>query len=68
MNLIRYTKRQVALMVTVAMHFNPSFATQACEPAARAAMVAAGIMAPTPAILESFDLRKDGKRYVWNPR
>ena len=66
---IRYDRRQVALMVTVAVHFNSSFARRAGEVASRVPMVAAGIMPPTPAILEAFDLQSDGKRgYQWNPR
>jgi len=65
---LRYNRRQVALMLTVATHFNPSFTKQAGESAACAALMVVGIMASTPAILKAFDLRLDWKRYVWNPR
>ncbi len=65
---IRYNRRQVALMVTVALYFNPAFASQSGENTTRMALVTAGIIPPPPAILEAFNLQKDGSGYVWNPR
>jgi len=65
---IHYNRRQVALMVQFAVYLSADFAGQVGEVAARISMIAAGIIAPTPAILGFFDLQKDGKRYVWNPR
>jgi hypothetical protein len=65
---IHYNRRQVALMVTFAAYLSADFAGQVGEVATRISMIAAGIIAPTPAILEFFGLQRDGRGYVWNPR
>jgi len=65
---IRYSRLQVALMVTMAMHFHSDFARQTGEVSSCVSMIAAGVLPPTSKILESFDLRKDGKGYSWNPK
>ena len=65
---IRYNRRQVSLMVTVARHFDPGFAGRIGEPSATVSLVAAGIAAPTAKIVQAFGLRKERKAFVWNPR
>ena len=65
---IRYNRRQVALMVTVARHFDSGFAGCIGETSTRVNLVAAGIAAPTAKIAAAFGLRKDGRGYQWNPR
>ena len=65
---IRYNRRQVSLMVTVARHFDPGFAGRIGEPSAMVSLVAAGVAAPTAKIAQAFGLQKTGRRFVWNPR
>ena len=65
---IRYNRRQVALMVTVARYFDSGFAGCIGEPSTRVNLVAAGIAAPTAKIAQAFGLRKERKGFVWNPR
>ena len=65
---IFYKKSQVAFMVQVAVHFDPGFAGRIGEPPTRVNMVAAGVAPPTAKIAQAFGLRKDGRRFVWNPR
>jgi hypothetical protein len=65
---IRYDRRQVALMLEFAMFFSPDFGKQIGEIGARLQMIVVGIIAPTSAVLEHFELKVDGKGYVWNPR
>ena len=65
---IRYNRRQLSLMVTVARHFDSGFAGCIGEPSATVSLVAAGIAAPTAKIVQAFGLRKERKAFVWNPR
>jgi hypothetical protein len=58
---IHYNRRQVALMVQVAAHFDPDFAGQAGE-------IIDGSLDPTLTVLNLFSLRAEGEGYVWNPR
>jgi hypothetical protein len=65
---IRYNRRQVALMVKVADFSSVSFAAQVGEASALILEMAAGELAPTPAVLRHFGLESEGRSYVWNPR
>ena len=65
---IRYNRRQVALMVKIAAHFSVSFAAQVGEASTLISKMAAGELAPTPAVLRHFGLEAEGRSYVWNPR
>lgn len=68
MNPIRYDRRQVALMVAVAAHFNPEIVPQPSKNATRAALVDAGIIPPNQALLDLFGLKAQGEGFVWGPR
>jgi hypothetical protein len=48
---IRYSPRQVSLMLTVARFYDPGFA--------------AGVAAPTAKIAQAFGLQKTGKWFIW---
>lgn len=65
---IRYNRRQVALMVKVADFSSVSFAREVGEEPARILQMAAGEIAPTPAVLRHFALKAEGRSYVWHPR
>jgi hypothetical protein len=65
---IRYNRRQVALMVKIAAYFSVNFAAQVGEASALILEIAAGELAPTPAVLRHFDLKAEGRSYAWNPR
>jgi hypothetical protein len=65
---IRYNRRQVALMVKFENYLSVSFATQVGEAPARILEIAAGELAPPPAVLRHFGLEAKGRSYVWNPR
>lgn len=54
---LRYNRRQVALMVTVALHFNPSL------------QIAIPARGEFPAsTINLFNLTKSGSIYQWQPR
>jgi hypothetical protein len=69
---IRYDQRQVVLMVKVAAFYDPKFAKKVREPRGAAldllVKLLEGGMPPSPAILRYFDLQREGKAFVWNPR
>jgi hypothetical protein len=65
---IRYNRRQVALMVKIAAYFSVDFASHVGEASTLILQIAAGELAPTPAVLRHFGLESEGRSYVWNPR
>lgn len=65
---IRYSRRQVALMVTFATIYSSGFATQVGEASTLIPKIAAGEAPPTPAVLRHFGLEADGQGYVWSPQ
>lgn len=64
---IRYDRRQVSLMALVAscegIH---QFAMKSGTTVKQIRAIAAGRKAPTPGVLEYFDLQKNGDGFVWN--
>jgi hypothetical protein len=69
MDPIRYNRRQLSLMVAIAAADSAGrLAETTATSASELQMMAAGSMAPTSAILAFFDLRRDGKDFVWQPR
>jgi hypothetical protein len=55
-------------MVKVADFSSVSFAREVGEEPARILQMAAGEIAPTPAVLRHFALKAEGRSYVWHPR
>jgi hypothetical protein len=54
--------------VTSATLYSSSFATQVGEASTLIPKIAAGEVAPTPAVLRHFGLEADGQGYVWSPQ
>lgn len=68
---IRYNRRQVALMVRVAMMFDPDFSRKVREPKYALDLLAINIeqgYGPKAALLRYFNLHRDGEAFAWNPR
>lgn len=68
---IRFNRHDVAVMIRVANFFDPNFARKVGEPAHGIELYADLIeegCGVSPAILEYFNLRRDKRSFVWNPR
>ena len=68
---IRFDRRGVALMIRVANFLDPKFAQKVGEPA-RAIELYADLVEEgcgvSPAVLKYFNLQRDKRSFVWNPR
>jgi hypothetical protein len=65
---IRYSRRQVALMVKICDHLSPDFAKQVNQAGDQILKISEGRVPPSAAVLRYFDLKSDGRGYVWQPR
>jgi hypothetical protein len=65
---IHYNRGHVALIVKYALFLCEDLAKKIGEAADRLALIAAGTIDPTPAVLNYFELHQEGDGYVWYPR
>lgn len=62
---IMFTRADVALMVRVALFFNPGFGTRCSRTQMR--LMACGRMKPRVSVLCDLNLSEHGEEYQWNP-
>jgi hypothetical protein len=65
---IRYDLPDVALMLKVALYFQPSFLSGTRLSRAQQRLIAYGRMKPTAAVLRKLNLDRDGEGFVWTVR